>query len=192
MGPWPPAASAVGGARTRRGNRCHSFARRRPGLRRRAENVLAGLLGVMFAAFMVQIIFRYFFNLPTGWTTELTLITWLWLVLWGAAFVVKESEEIRIDLVSSMVGRRTRLVMLLVGGIAIVALYLISLPATYSYVTFMKVEKSSYLKIPMNWLYSIYLVFVIAVIVRYLWLLWGLLHGKAPEAPDLTKTASGL
>ena len=50
-----------------------------------AENVLAGLLGVMFAAFMVQIIFRYFFNLPTGWTTELTLITWLWLVLWGAA-----------------------------------------------------------------------------------------------------------
>ncbi len=161
-------------------------------LRRRAENVLAGLLGVMFAAFMVQIVFRYFFNLPTGWTTELTLITWLWLVLWGAAFVVKESEEIRIDLVSSMVGRRTRLVMLALGATAIVALYLISLPATYSYVTFMKVEKSSYLKIPMDWLYSIYLVFVIAVIVRYLWLLWGLLHGKAPEAPDPSKTASGL
>ncbi len=161
-------------------------------LRRRAENVLAALLGVMFAAFMVQIVFRYFFNLPTGWTTELTLITWLWLVLWGAAFVVRESEEIRIDLVTSMVSRRTRLIMALLAGVAIIVLYVIALPATYSYVTFMKVEKSSYLKIPMNWLYSIYLVFVVAVIVRYLWLLWGLLRGKEPETPDVTKAASGL
>ena len=80
-------------------------------LQRRAENVLAGLLGVMFFAFMVQIVFRYFFNFPTGWTTELTVVTWLWMVLWGAAFVVKESEEIRIDLVTSMVGRRARLAM---------------------------------------------------------------------------------
>ena len=161
-------------------------------VRRRAENVLAALLGVMFAAFMIQIVFRYFFNLPTGWTTELTLITWLWLVLWGAAFVLKENEEIRIDLVTTMVSRRTRLIMALIASVAITVLYVISLPATWSYVTFMKVENSSYLKIPMNWLYSIYLVFVVAVIVRYLWLIWGLLHGKAPEKPDVTETASGL
>ena len=54
----------------------------------------------MFAAFIVQIVFRYFFNFPIGWTTELTVVMWLWLVLWGAAFVVKESEEIRFDLLS--------------------------------------------------------------------------------------------
>jgi C4-dicarboxylate transporter DctQ subunit len=161
-------------------------------LQRRAENVLAALLGVMFAAFIVQIVFRYFFNLPTGWTTELTLIMWLWGVLWGAAFVVRESEEIRIDLLGTMVGRRARLFMAAVSGVAIIALYLISLPATWSYVSFMKVEKSSYLKIPMNWLYAIYIVFVVAVIVRYLWLLWDLRRGKEPETPDVTKTASGL
>ena len=113
-------------------------------------------------------------------------------VLWGAAFVVKESEEIRFDLVNSMVGARTRLIMAAVSGVSIVVLYLISLPATWSYVTFMKVEKSSYLKIPMNWLYSIYVVFVVAVIIRYLWLLWDLRRGKAPEEADITKTASGL
>jgi C4-dicarboxylate transporter DctQ subunit len=161
-------------------------------LQRRAENVLAAMLGIMFAAFMVQIVFRYFFNFPTGWTTELTLIMWLWGVLWGAAFVVKESEEIRFDLVHSMVGARTRLIMAAVSSVAIVVLYAISLPATWSYVTFMKVEKSSYLKIPMDWLYSIYLVFIVAVIIRYLWLLWDLLRGKAPEEADITKTASGL
>jgi len=161
-------------------------------LRRLAENVLAALLGVMFFAFMVQIVFRYFFGFPTGWTTELTVVTWLWMVLWGAAFVVKESEEIRIDLLTSMAGPRGRLIMALVVSVAIVILYAVSLPASWSYVSFMKVEKSSYLKIPMNWLFSIYLFFVVAVIVRYLWLLWGLMRGKAPEAAGPTETSSGL
>lgn len=161
-------------------------------LQRRAENVLAALLGVMFFAFMVQIVFRYFFNFPTGWTTELTVVAWLWMVLWGAAFVVKESEEIRIDLVTSLAGRRGRLVMALVAGIAIVILYAVSFPASYSYVSFMKVEKSSYLKVPMNWLFSIYLFFVVAVIVRYLWLLWGLVRGRAPEETDPSKISSAL
>ena len=58
----------------------------------------------MFVAFIVQIVFRYLFNFPIGWTSELTVITWLWLVLWGAAFVVKESEEIRFDLIYAAVG----------------------------------------------------------------------------------------
>ena len=46
-------------------------------LRRRAENVAAGLLAVMFVAFMAQIVFRYFFSFPIGWTSELSVITWL-------------------------------------------------------------------------------------------------------------------
>ena len=141
-------------------------------LRRRAENVLAALLGVMFAAFVVQIVFRYFLNLPTGWTSELIVITWLWLVLWGAAFVISDEEEIRIDLITSMVDARVRRAMFILVAIAIVALYVVSLPAAYSYVTFMKVERSSYLKIPMNWVFSIFLFFVVAVVVRYVWLLW--------------------
>jgi TRAP-type C4-dicarboxylate transport system permease small subunit len=161
-------------------------------LQSRAENVLAGLLGVMFFAFMVQIVFRYFFNYPIGWTIELTVVTWLWMVLWGAAFVVKESEEIRIDLVTSLVGRRGRVVMAALSGVALVALYGISLPASWSYVTFMKVEKSSYLKIPMNWLFSIYILFLVAVIVRYLWLLYGLARGKGVEEADPTKATSAL
>jgi C4-dicarboxylate transporter, DctQ subunit len=43
-------------------------------------------------------------------------------------------------------------------------LYAASLPATYDYVTFMKVERTSYLKIRFDWLYSIYLIFAVAVI----------------------------
>jgi TRAP-type C4-dicarboxylate transport system permease small subunit len=161
-------------------------------LRRRAENVAAAMLAVMFAAFIIQIAFRYLFNFPVGWTSELSVIAWLWLVLWGAAFVVKESEEIRFDLVYGAVGPRTRRAMGVIAGLAILILYAASLPATIKYVSFMKVEKTSYLKIPFDWLFSIYVFFLVAVIVRYLSILSHLLRGKDPEAPDSTKVSSGL
>ena len=106
-------------------------------LRRRAGWIAAGLLAVMFVAFIVQIVFRYLFNFPVGWTSELSVITWLWLVLWGAAFVVKESEEIRFDLIHGAAGRRTRRAIGIVTGVSIAALYAASLPATIAYVSFM-------------------------------------------------------
>jgi len=150
-------------------------------LRRRAEDVAAAMLAVLFAAFVVQIVFRYVFNLPIGWTSELTVILWLWLVLWGAAFVVRESEEIRFDLLSAAAGRRVRIAMGIVAAVAMLVLYAASLPATFQYVAFMKVETTSYLKIRFDWLFSIYVVFVVAVIVRYLWILSRLLRGKEAQ-----------
>ena len=71
-------------------------------------------------------------------------------------------------------------------------LYGAALPATYAYVSFMGVEKSSYLKIPMNALYSIYVVFCVAVIVRYVWLLSQLVRGRDPAAAGMSQVSSGL
>jgi TRAP-type C4-dicarboxylate transport system permease small subunit len=161
-------------------------------LSRRAENVLAALLAVMFAAFLLQIVFRYLLNLPVGWTSELTVITWLWGVLWGAAFVVKEREEVRFDLLYGAMGGRTRRFAAICTGIAIVALYALSLPATLEYVRFMKVERTAYLKIRFDYLFSIYVLFVGAVIVRYLWILARLFRGKDSAGADSPATSSGL
>jgi C4-dicarboxylate transporter DctQ subunit len=158
----------------------------------RAENVAAAMLAAMFAAFLIQIAFRYLFGLPTGWTHELSVILWLWLVLWGAAFVVSEREEIRFDLLYGAVGPGARRAMCIVTAVALVALYLVSLPAVASYVGFMKVEKTAYLKVRFDYLYSIYIVFVIAAVVRYVWLAWRAVRGDAPEEFDPTKASSGV
>ena len=162
-------------------------------LQRRAENIAALMLAVMFAAFVLQIVFRYFFNFPIGWTSELTVVMWLWIVLWGAAFVLRENEEVRFDLLTGAVGRRARIAMGIVAAAALLVLYGKSLPASWSYVSFMKVEKSSYLKIRMDWLFSIYLVFLVAILGRYLWILWHLVRGRETEEADISaKAGSGL
>ena len=146
----------------------------------------------MFAAFIAQIVCRYFFNFPTGWMSELTVIAWLWMVLWGAAFVLKESDEIRFDLVYSSVGPRTRRIMGIIMSAALIVLYAASLPAAFKYVTFMKVERTDYLHIRLDYLYSIFVIFLLAIIIRYLWILWHLLRGDKEESVDPTKLSSAL
>jgi TRAP-type C4-dicarboxylate transport system permease small subunit len=161
-------------------------------LYRRAENILALMMGVMFVAFIAQIIFRYFLNFPIGWTSELSVIMWLWMVLWGAAFVIREDEEIRFDLLFWMVPPGARRVMLIVGGLVLIGLYVFSLPAVVDYVTFMKVQSTAYLKIRFDWLFSIYVFFAVAVICRYAFLVWRAIRGGETRDADPTEASSGL
>jgi TRAP-type C4-dicarboxylate transport system permease small subunit len=139
-------------------------------LHRRAENIAVLMLAVMFGAFIVQIASRYVFSLPVGGASELTITMWLWVVLWGAAFVLRERDEIRFDIIYGVVGPGTRRVMTLLASGGLLLLYGYSLPAVWDYVTFMKVQKSSYLDIRYDWLYSIYIIFAVAVLIRYLWI----------------------
>jgi TRAP-type C4-dicarboxylate transport system permease small subunit len=161
-------------------------------LYRRAENVIAAMVALIFVAFVLQIVFRYVINLPIGWTNEFTVVLWLWIVLFGAAFVVREEEEIRFDLIYAAVGPKARRVMFLSSAATLLVLYGMSFPAVLDYVTFMKVESTAYLDIRFDWLYSIYIIFVVATIARYLWLSWQAMFGKAPQEFDPTKAGSGV
>lgn len=160
-------------------------------LARRAENVAAAMLATMFAAFILQIAFRYILGMPTGWTEELSAVLWVWLVLWGAAFVLTDAEEIRFDILYGAVRPRTRRKMCAVTAVGLVALYLVSLPAVYDYVAFMKVQKTTYLKIRFDALYSIYVIFAIASIVRHLWLGWAALFRPETWRDDTLGGVSG-
>src|SRR3954466_11628975 len=110
-------------------------------LRKRAENIAVALLSLMFACFIIQIFFRYVLNNPVGWTEEVIITAWLWTVLWGAAFILSEAEEIRFDIIYSNVSENARRVFTVITGSVLAVLYGIALPASYSYVSFMKVER---------------------------------------------------
>lgn len=158
----------------------------------RAENLLAAMIATMFIVFIVQITFRYLLNLPVGWTHEISVIMWLWLVLFGTGFVVRDYEEIRFDLLYSTVGERTRRIMVILSAITVVVLFGMSLPAVVDYIAFMKVERTAYLKIRFDWLYSIYGLFAVAVIVRQLWLGYQAIWGRTETSFDVTNIKSGV
>jgi C4-dicarboxylate transporter DctQ subunit len=153
-------------------------------LRRRAENVAVALIALMFVSFLLQIIFRYVLNRPLGWTEEVTVLCWVWVVLWGASFILSDEEEVRFDIVYNLFGPGVRRGFTVVASIALVILLALSLPATWRYVEFMKREHSAYLQMRFDYLYSIYLIFAVVVIIRQVRLVWLAIRGPRGAEPS--------
>src|SRR5512136_1440115 len=118
-------------------------------------------MAMMFVSFLLQIFFRYVLNQPLGWTEEVTVLCWVWVVLWSAAFLLSDADEVRFDIVYSAVPRGARRVFVVVSSVAFIVLLAVSVPATWRYIEFMKREHSAYFHMRFDILYSIYLIFVV-------------------------------
>lgn len=152
-------------------------------LRARADNVAVGLLTVMFASFVVQIVSRYVLNAPVDWTLELCLTTWLWVVFWEAAFLLNDRDHIRFDLIYLMAGNRVRRVLALLAALAIIVAFVAALPATWGYIGFEKIRHSDTLHIRLDYVFSIYGIFMLATVARYGMRLWRVSRGKDVDPP---------
>ncbi|MEO3475397.1 TRAP transporter small permease subunit [Roseomonas sp. CAU 1739] len=146
--------------------------------RRRAEEVLSAMLVAMFIAFMLQIVTRYVLNAPLSWTAEFSTLAWVWGILWGAGLVLRDDEEIRFDVLYGSMPGGVKRVCDAITGIAVVVVFTWSLPAMVDYVTFMKVERSAYLGIRFDLLYSVYLIFAVAMIIRHAVIAWRAVTGR--------------
>ncbi|MAM63321.1 TRAP transporter small permease subunit [Maritimibacter sp. UBA3975] len=150
-------------------------------LGRRAENFLALLLFSMFVTFLLQVVFRYFLNLPVGWTVEWVTIAWLWGILFGFAFVVRETDIIRLDVLYSALPRGPRRVMDVFTGLTIAGIFLYTLPASWDYIDFMMRERTAYIRVPFFWVFIIYIPFALSVAVRGLMTAWAGITGSGPR-----------
>ena len=162
-----------------------------PRLRTLALDVGALMLGALFVVFLIQIVSRYVFNAPTLWTLEACLTLWLWIVFWCGAFVLGERDHVRFDVLYSAARARTRRVFALVSALAIGAGFLAALPATWSYVSFYEIKRSSVLGIRLDVVFSVYLIFAAMMVIRYFWRAWLLLRGADPLALDQRAVGDG-
>ena len=133
------------------------------------DTVVASLLAIIFLTFLAQVISRYIFNSPLGWTLELISILWLWLIFIGAGFAVRERDHVRFDMIYLAAPQKLRILFGLISCASIIVAAIISFPATYEWVwqSLMSRRDSALLKIPMSIVMSAYLVFLIASIIRY-------------------------
>lgn len=163
-------------------------------LTRGAEFIAAFLLAAVFSLFLLQIFSRYVMQTPFGWTLELCLILWVWIVFFGCAFVVRHRDHVTFDIVYLAAPKRIRQVLALIACLAIVAGFLWSLLPTWDYIDFMKIRKTATVrepftgsKIPMRTVFSIYAIFLVAVVLRYAWRFVVVLRKGTPQdEEDLT------
>lgn len=157
-------------------------------LQRRAENVAVAMLTALFLTFLLQIFSRYVLRAPLGWTVEACLTIWLWLVFWGSAFCLRDRDHIKFDVLYLAVGSRMRKAFALTSAAAIIIGLVAALPANIDYITFYKIKKSAIIHIRLDYVFSIYGIFAVAVITTYVIRLIAILRGKNFEQP---KTDTG-
>lgn len=123
-------------------------------LARTARALVVGLVGVMVAAIVWQVLTRVAFNRSPPWTEEVALLAFSWTVLLMVALCVREHLHVRIDLLLNALPAPTaaaaeRAIMLLVAGIGAYLLW-----AGTSYLTEMLGSTSQAIRYPSWLLYS--------------------------------------
>lgn len=175
-------------------------------LRHVAQAVAAAMMAAMFLTFILQIVVRYSARLnwlaerfpvldPSlyGWTLEFCLMLWVWLVFWGNAFVVRDRDHVTFDILFHAVRPSVRRWFVIVSGFAICVGFAVSIEPTWSKFYILRLKKTATLSsilgdgLRMRDIYTIYIVFLIAVSMRYAWTVYRAIRFGVEE----TAAASG-
>lgn len=153
---------------------------------KKAANTFGGVIFFcLFLTFLVQITARFGFNRPLPWTDELAVILYLWVILWAAAFMVPEREQVVFDLLWNSVGKGTRRVMRIVGNLMVGGLAAVAIPASWDYVHFMARESSPVLGLSFQWVFFPFVLLLVALVVRSAVGIWQAVKGQGLEAQGL-------
>jgi C4-dicarboxylate transporter DctQ subunit len=136
---------------------------------RGTEFFAAAMLATMFLTFLLQIFSRYVLQTPFGWTLELCLTLWIWIVFFGNAFIVRERDHVTFDIFYLAAPRRVRQILALISAGAIIVGMAWAFLPTLDWIDWLKIKKSATLKIPLRTVYSIYGVFMLVIILKYGW-----------------------
>ena len=125
------------------------------------------LFAAIFLIFLVAIFMRYVVHQPVAWADELNIILLLWVMFIAGALVLRDNEHVAFDIAWNAAPPRGRRAMGILAALAFGGLFLAALPGTWSYITFLWRERTTVLEWRLDLVYACYLVFFIAVILRF-------------------------
>ena len=139
-----------------------------------------------------QILFRYVpFLEPIGWSVVLISLLWVFVIFFGCAFIVRESDHVAFDVLYLSVPRGLRKVFALITAILMVIAMLYSLPAIWETVfdnRLMNLKKIQTIRVPITgdkiaikWLFAPFVMLMIVVTLRYIWRIYTVVRFGPPE-----------
>lgn len=131
-----------------------------------ADFVSATLFAVVFIGFVIQVMSRYVFRNPLGWSAEAIMIVFIWAFFWAAAFSVPLRGHISLDILYNSLPPQGRRWASIVQLAAIAIIFALALPATWDYVYFMRKIPTGALEIPFIYVFAAFPMFMVAIIMR--------------------------
>jgi TRAP-type C4-dicarboxylate transport system permease small subunit len=124
------------------------------------------MFAAIFVFFLVAVFMRYVVGRPPAWPDELNMVLVVWTTFITEALVLTDREQVTFDAVYDLSGPSARRAIGLAGSALIAALFLWTLPTVWSYIQFLWRERTNVLQWRLDIVFSCFVVYWIAVIVR--------------------------
>jgi TRAP-type C4-dicarboxylate transport system permease small subunit len=135
-------------------------------LRQIADCIACAMFAAVFLIFNYKIFTRYFEHDEAVWADEVLVILFIWIIFWANAFLVRDREQITFDLIYRLLPPGAQRGVALARVILIGSIFACGLPGSLDYIRFLWREHTPVLNLPLDYVYSCFGLFLIAVIVR--------------------------
>jgi TRAP-type C4-dicarboxylate transport system permease small subunit len=137
-------------------------------MRQIADWIACAMFAAVFVIFNYKIFTRYFEHDEAVWADEVLVILFIWIIFWVQAFVVREHDQISFDIVVRLLPAPGKRIAALLRNLLIGGVFLWALPGSLGYIRFLWREHTPVLNLPLDWVYSCFGIFLIAMIARAL------------------------
>jgi len=131
-----------------------------------ADCAACAMFAAVFLIFNYKIFTRYFEHDEAVWADEVLVILFIWIIFWANAFLVRDREQITFDLIYRLLPSGTKRIVALLRHALIGGVFLWALPGSLDYIRFLWREHTPVLNLPLDFVYSCFGLFMIAVIAR--------------------------
>lgn len=124
---------------------------------------------IMFVVFVAEIAARYLFNKPLAWAYEVTVMCYLWLVIFGACFAYRDRSHVTFTLIYDKLGVKGKAVCAFLGNLLMFIAFAAMLVPSIRFISQMKMQVTSVFKIGLDIVYLPFIPFMFIMIAYFLY-----------------------
>ncbi len=113
---------------------------------------------IMVVSISIEVLFRYFFNMPLSWCEELARFAMIWMSFIGTAIAYRHRDLVTMNIIDRIVSRRVSIVCNILASVLALSFFGILLYGEIQLQIIASASKSLALGIPMN-IWSLVIVF---------------------------------
>jgi TRAP-type C4-dicarboxylate transport system permease small subunit len=125
------------------------------------------LMLVMTVTVFLQIVFRYVFNIPLGWSEELARFSFVWVSFFGASALMRVREHVNVTVFVDNFPPRLRAVCVLVANLCALIFAYYFVVGGIALTTNEWAQLAPAMQIPMGW---VYVVIPISAVLMATWI----------------------
>lgn len=120
---------------------------------------------IMFSVFVIQIVARYVFNSPVQWAYEVTVMGYLWMVVFGACYAYRDRSHVTFTLVYDSLPVKGKAVCGFLGNLLMAIAFVAMFLPSCEMIAKMKIQVTSVFKIGLNIVYFPFIPFMIIILL---------------------------